>query len=83
MRKKFSDWISELDEKVIQEEYGYEPGEFGVFPEQWRQLWLEGLSPSQAFRRALDAHAAARAEEDNAKSENWKRIQAADAAIKS
>jgi hypothetical protein len=50
----FESWIAVLREDVIQEEYGYEPGEFDVFPEMWRGLYDEGLSPSQAFKRALD-----------------------------
>ena len=56
----FDEWIAELDEEVIQGEYGYERGEFDVFPEQWRPLFDRGLTPSQAFKCALDAHAAER-----------------------
>ena len=50
----FRDWIVRLREDVIQEEYGYEPGEFDVYPEMWRGIYAEGLTPSAAFRRALD-----------------------------
>lgn len=52
----FDEWICELDEDVIQGEYGYERGEFSVFPEMWRPLFDEGLTPAAAFKRALDAH---------------------------
>jgi hypothetical protein len=60
--KRFDAWIEELREGVVQDEYGYEPGEFMVYPELWVPLFREGLTPSQAFRRALDAHAGVRAE---------------------
>ena len=53
-RPKFDAWIATLKEDVIQEEYGYEPGEFDVFPSLWHGLYKEGLTPSQAFERALD-----------------------------
>ena len=53
---KFDAWIDELDETIIQGEYGYEPGEFTVYPSHWRPLYEEGLTPAQAFRRALDAY---------------------------
>ncbi|WP_422366384.1 hypothetical protein [Pelagibius sp.] len=52
----FEDWIAELNLDVIQDGYGYGPGEFTVFPEQWFPLFEEGLSPLQAFQRALRAH---------------------------
>lgn len=54
--KQFDEWIRELDEEVIQGEFGYEDGEFDVFPDMWRALYEEGLTPQQAFRRALNAH---------------------------
>lgn len=76
----FDEWIRELDEDVIQAEYGYEDGEFTVYPELWRAMFDEGLSPGQAFKRALDAFSARRAEDDLARAENWARIQAEDAA---
>lgn len=79
---RFDDWIRKLDEDVIQGEYGYEPGEFAVFPEQWRPMWRKGLTPQQAFRRALDAYADARREADAARAANWARIQAEDAKYK-
>lgn len=56
--ENFRGWIAELDEDVIQGEYGYEPGEFDVFPEHWRPMYDEGLTPAEAFKRALKAHAA-------------------------
>lgn len=52
----FDEWITTLREEVIQGEYGYEEGEFAVHPELWRGLYDEGLTPAQAFKRALDAH---------------------------
>ncbi len=54
------DWMRALKEDVIEGEYGYEEGEFDFFPQLWQPLYDEGLTPSQAFRRALDAHAEAR-----------------------
>lgn len=77
--QRFSDWIQALDEDVIQGEYGYEDGEFTVYPEHWRPMWREGLTPSQAFQRALDAHDEARQLEDEERAANWARIQAEDA----
>lgn len=53
----FNEWIRQLDEDVIQGEYGYEQGEFTVYAEMWRPLYVEGLTPQQAFKRALDAYA--------------------------
>jgi hypothetical protein len=76
----FDTWIDALTDDVVQDEYGYEPGEYAVYPEAWRPMFLEGLTPSQAFKRALDAHADARREEEAERAANWKRIQAEDAA---
>lgn len=59
----FDDWITDLEEKVIEGEYGYEPGEFTVYPDHWRPLYDEGLTPKQAFERALKARREGRAEE--------------------
>lgn len=78
----FDEWLWQLGTGVIQGEYGYEPGEFTVYPEHWRPLYDEGLTPRAAWQRALDAHADRRQEEERAKAEKWKRIQAADAAIR-
>ena len=77
---KFRAWIRTLDEDVIQGEYGYEQGEFTVYAEHWHPHYLEGLTPAQSFKRALDAFAEDRRERDRQKAENWARIQAADAA---
>ena len=60
--EQFEQWINELREDVIEGEYGFEPGEFTIFPEMWRPLYDEGLTPAQAYRRALDAHAKAQHE---------------------
>lgn len=54
--EQFDEWIRTLDEDVIQGEYGYEKGEFTVSPESWRPLFDRGLTPAQAFQRALEAH---------------------------
>lgn len=59
---KFRAWLQEPEEKVIQGEYGYEPGEFTVYAQAWHPHYLEGLTPAQSFRRALDAFADDRAE---------------------
>lgn len=56
MAYTFDEWITELNLDVIQDEFGYEPGEFTVYPEHWRPLFEEGLTPLQAFQRALKAH---------------------------
>lgn len=55
----FDEWIRALDEDVIQGDYGYEDGEFTVYPEHWRSMFNEGLTPADAFKRALAAHSAA------------------------
>ena len=73
-------WLCELDEDVIQREFGYEHGEFTVYPSEWRPLFDEGLTPHQAWQRALDAHKVARDEEDRLNAENWERIQREDLA---
>lgn len=64
MSEKFRDWIRTLDEDVIQGEFGYEENEFDVFPDHWRPLFDEGLTPRQAWQRALDAFREARNEKD-------------------
>jgi hypothetical protein len=55
-RRNFDAWMTELNEDVIQGEFGYEEGEFNAAPSLWRPLFQRGLTPSKAFRRALDAH---------------------------
>lgn len=79
MTTAFRKWLRELDEKVIQGEFGYERGEFDIYPDDWMPLYREGLTPRQAWQRALDGHAEARRKEDEAKAANWRRIQEADA----
>jgi hypothetical protein len=76
----FRAWIRELDEVVIQGEYGYERGEFTVYAEHWYPHYLEGLTPAQSFKRALDGFAEARRDDERKRKENWERIKAADAA---
>jgi hypothetical protein len=53
----FELWLDTLRQDVIEDEYGYEPGEFTVYPEHWRALFDEHLTPRQAFDRALSAFA--------------------------
>lgn len=77
---KFREWINTLDEDVIQGEYGYEPGEFTVYAEHWHEHYRQGLTPAQSFKRALDAFAEDRREQDRKRKENWERIKASDAA---
>lgn len=77
----FEDWIDELNERVIQEEFGYEAGEFSVFPEHWWSLFDEGLSPRQAWQRALDQLGETRREDDARRADEWDRMQASDAAL--
>lgn len=78
---QFDEWIRALDEDVIQGKFGYEEGEFTVYPELWRPMFKEGLTPDQAWQRALDAFAEGRREDERAKQENWERIQRADASL--
>jgi hypothetical protein len=49
-------WLDVLNEDVIQGEFGYEDGEFTAFPSLWYSLYAEGLTPRQAWQRALNAH---------------------------
>ena len=79
MSAKFDEWIRSLEEDVIQYEYGFEPGEFTVYREHWRPYFRSALTPSQAFKRALDAHAEAQREAERERLANWDRIKAADA----
>lgn len=53
----FELWLDTLRIEVIQDEYGYEPGEFTVYPTLWRPLFEEGLTAKQAFDRALASFA--------------------------
>lgn len=70
----FDRWIDDLRTVTI-EDYGYEEGEFSIFPDMWRPLFDEGLTPQAAFKRALGAHAERRREEDAERRANWERIQ--------
>lgn len=76
-------WISTLENDVIIGEFGYEPGEFSVYADHWSHLYEEGLTPAQAWQRALDGFISAREEENRARKENWDRIQREDAALRS
>lgn len=77
----FDSWIETLRTDVVQDEFGYEEGEFTVYPELWRQAFDRGLTPSQAFRSALDAAGDARREREREAAENWKRILREDAML--
>lgn len=76
----FNEWLDDLEENVIQGEYGYEPGEFTVFPELWRPAFEEGLTAKTAFDRALKAFDERRKAEEAERKAQWERIQAADRA---
>lgn len=80
MKVSFDEWIRQLEEDVIQGEFGFEPGEFTVYRDHWRAQYREGLTPAQAWRRALDAHRDARIADDKARAENYARIVAEDKA---
>lgn len=56
MSAKFDRWVEQLTVDVIEGEFGYEPGEFNVTPSNWYPLYKEGLTPLEAFKRALAAH---------------------------
>ena len=71
-------WLNELEEDVIQNEFGYEPGEFTVYTTHWSMLYEEGLAPRQAWQRALDGFAQQRKEDDQAREANYQRILAED-----
>lgn len=79
--QKFRHWIATLTTGVIEGEFGYEEGEFSVYPDLWRPLFDEGLTPAQAWQRALDAFAEERRREEQARKDDWERIQREDAAI--
>jgi hypothetical protein len=78
----FREWIRQLDEDVIQGEYGYEPGEFTVYTSHWYPLFKEGLTPQQAWQRALDGFAQKRHDDEQARLGNYARIVAEDEAAK-
>lgn len=80
MSKKFDEWIRSLDEDVIQGEFGYEDGEFTIYTSHWKELYREGLSPREAWLRALDGYANARRDEENERIANYARIVSEDEA---
>ena len=80
-RISFARWIEDLEYEVIQREFGYEDGEFTVYPDHWRAQWKRGDTPLQAFQSALDAYAEARREKEAERAANWKRIKASDASL--
>lgn len=73
--ERYREWLRALEEDVIQGEYGYEPGEFTVYPSLWRPLFDEGLAPGAAWHRALEAFGEQRRKDEREKQENWERIQ--------
>ncbi len=75
----YRSWLDQLDQDVIQNEYGYEPGEFTVYADHWVALYEEGLTPAAAFKRALDGFAQQRREDEAARLANYERIKQADA----
>lgn len=78
---RFDAWVDDLEIEVIQGQYGYEEGEFTVYPEQWRSMFDEGLTPSAAFKRALDAYGEVRREREAERLANYERIKREDAAL--
>jgi hypothetical protein len=76
----FDGWLRDLEEDVIQGEFGYEPGEFTVYSTHWSPLYEEGLTPRQAWQRALDGYAQARKERDAEREANYARIVSEDQA---
>lgn len=80
MEAKFHEWLRQLDEDVIQGEYGYEPGEFTVYSSRWRELFDAGLTPLEAWKRAIDGYANARLDAEGKKIANYARIVAEDEA---
>jgi hypothetical protein len=78
--KQFREWIQTLDEDVIQSEFGYERGEFTIYTSHWYPLFKEGLTPREAWQRALDGFAAQRKADDKAKTANYVRIVTEDQA---
>lgn len=54
----YQTWLNELERGVIEGEFGYERGEFTVYPALWHGLYSRGLTPGQAWVHALKAVAA-------------------------
>lgn len=82
MASKFERWIEELDRDVIHDGFGYEEGEFAVYPEAWRPYYRQGLTPREAFERALQAAGDARRKREAERLANWARIQTEDAKLR-
>lgn len=76
----YREWLNTLEEDVIQGEFGYEPGEFTVYTTHWAPLYEEGLTPRQAWQRALDGFAQARKELEADREANYARIVSEDQA---
>ena len=57
-RPDFDEWIRQLDEDVLQGMACYGPGEFTVYPEVWRPMYDDGLTPTEAYEKALSFHTA-------------------------
>lgn len=52
----YNNWLTELAEDVIEDEFDYKPGEFAIYLSHWRELYDAGLTPRDAWLRALDGH---------------------------
>ncbi len=76
----YREWLIELEEDVIQGEFGYERGEFTVYTTHWSPLYEEGLTPRQAWQRALDGFAQARKDREAEEAANYARIVSEDQA---
>lgn len=77
----YQEWLHTLEEDIIQDEFGYEPGEFTVYTTHWSDLYEEGLTPREAWQRALDGFAAKRREDEAARAANYARIISEDEAV--
>ena len=73
-------WLDTLEHDVIEDEFGYEPGEFTIYTTHWATFYEEGITPRQAWQRALDGFANKRREDDAAKAANYARIVSKDQA---
>lgn len=82
--EQYREWLHVLERDVIEGEFGYEPGEFTVYSSHWLDLYDAGLTPCEAWQRALDGYANARRERDAELGASYARIIAEDeAAIRS
>ena len=52
-KTNFFEWIRELDEDVIQGENGFQKGEFDISLDLWAPLYREGLTPLEAWQKAI------------------------------